>query len=200
VVRGVQRFPHACGQLIGVAAGLIAPGVAGAIMVLLGLGALSVLPINWMGAALLVLALVLFALEAKFVSHGVLAAGGALSMVLGALMLIESPQPELRIRLSTAIALALPFSVITAVLVSLVLRARRNKAMTGAEGMLGETGVALGALGPDGKVFVRGEYWDALASVPVAAGDKVRVIAINKLKLTVEPLSSAPGGLKDHGE
>lgn len=180
------------------APGLILPGVAGAIMVLLGLAALSVLPISWLGVALLVLALALFVLEAKFASHGILGAGGAVAMVLGALLLVDSPQPELRIHLSTAIALALPFSIITAVLVSLVVRARRNKVVTGVEGMLGEIGVAVGALVPEGKVFVRGEYWDALASAPVTAGQPVRVTAIDKLKLMVEPLSGAPGGSHGH--
>ena len=87
--------------------GLVVPGVAGAIMVLLGLSALSVLPINWIGAALLVLAIALFILEAKFATHGVLGGGGAVAMVLGAVLLIDSPIPELRIRWSTAIGVAL---------------------------------------------------------------------------------------------
>jgi len=172
--------------------GLILPGVAGAILALLGLSAISVLPINWLGAALLVLALALFVLEAKFTSHGILGAGGAIAMVLGAVMLIDSPLPEMRIRWSTAIALALPFSLITVVLVSLVMRARRNKVTTGPEGMVGETGVALDALAPEGKVLVRGEYWDAVATAPVAAGQAVRVMGIERLKLTVEPVR--PGG------
>lgn len=168
--------------------GLILPGVAGAILALLGLSAISVLPINWLGAALLVLALALFVLEAKFASHGILGVGGAVAMVLGALLLVESPVPEMRIHLSTALALAVPFSIITVLLVSLVIRARRNKVVTGMEGMLGETGTAVGDLTPEGKVLVRGEYWDARCTVPVHAGERIRVIAIDGLKLTVEPL------------
>jgi membrane-bound serine protease (ClpP class) len=168
--------------------GLILPGVAGAILALLGLSAISVLPINWLGAALLALALALFVLEAKFTSHGILGAGGAVAMVLGALLLIDSPTPEMRIHLSTALALALPFSAITVLLVSLVVRARRNKVVTGVEGMLGETGTAIGDLAPEGKIFVRGEYWDARSTAPVRAGEKVRVTAVDRLKLTVEPL------------
>ena len=150
--------------------GLIVPGILGAIMALLGLSALSVLPINWLGAALLLLAFALFILEAKFATHGILGAGGALAMVLGAVMLIDSPAPEMRIHLSTAVALALPFSLITMVLVSLVVRARRNKVITGVEGMLGETGTAITPLTPAGKVFLRGEYWDAVSAAQVAAG------------------------------
>ena len=168
--------------------GLVAPGVIGAILVLLGLSAISVLPINWLGAALLILAFVLFALEAKFTSHGVLGVGGAVAMVLGAVMLINSPYPEMRIHFMTALAVALPFSIITLVLVSLAVRARRAKVETGTEGMIGETGAALTALEPMGKVFVHGEYWDAVATRPVAAGARVRVTAMEQLKLTVEPV------------
>jgi membrane-bound serine protease (ClpP class) len=174
--------------------GMIAPGVIGAILVLLGLSAISVLPINWLGAALLLLAFALFVLEAKFTAHGVLGVGGAVAMVLGSVMLISSPIPEMRIHWSTAIALALPFAGITMFLLSLVVRARRGKVETGQEGMVGETGAAITALEPEGKVFVRGEYWDATAPQPVPAGARVRVTAIRQLKLTVEPVSKENGG------
>jgi len=173
--------------------GLIVPGILGAILALLGLSAISVLPINWLGAALLLLAFALFILEAKFATHGILGTGGALSMVLGAVMLIDSPVPEMRVHLSTAIALALPFSLITILLLSLVLRARRNKVVTGPEGMLGEIGTALTPLAPDGKVLVRGEYWNAVSPAAVAAGVRIRVTAIDKLKLTVEAVSPRNG-------
>ena len=166
--------------------GLIAPGVIGAILVLLGLSAISVLPINWLGAALLLLAFALFILEAKFVSHGILGAGGAVAMVLGAVMLINSPYPEMRVHWSTAISLALPFSAITVFLLSLVIKARRSKVETGIEGMIGETGAAVTELAPEGKVFVHGEYWNAVSSRPLPVGSRVRVTHIDKLKLTVE--------------
>src|SRR6185295_2346263 len=93
--------------------GLIVPGVAGAILVLLGLSALSMLPINWLGAALLLLAFAFFILEAKFASHGILAVGGAAAMILGSVLLVDSPLPEMRIHLTTAVALTLPFAAIT---------------------------------------------------------------------------------------
>jgi membrane-bound serine protease (ClpP class) len=167
--------------------GLIFPGVLGGILVLLGLSAISVLPINWLGGALMILAFMLFLLEVKFTSHGILGAGGALAMVLGAVMLIDSPAPELRIRWSTAIALALPFSAITVFLLTIAARARRNKVETGSEGMIGLVGTALTELAPEGKVFVHGEYWDAVAVRPADAGARVKVTAIEGLKLTVEP-------------
>ena len=174
--------------------GLIFPGVAGAILVLLGLSALSMLPINWLGATLLLLAFGFFVLEAKFASHGVLAAGGIVAMILGAVILINSPVPEMRIHLSTAIGVTLPFAVITVFLVSLVVQARRAKVVTGSEGMLGEIGVAIGDLTPEGRVLVRGEYWNASATAPLKSGDHVRVTAINRLNLTVEPVQNQLGG------
>lgn len=174
--------------------GLILPGVAGAILFLLGLAALSMLPINWLGAALLVLAVVLFALEAKFVSHGVLGAGGTVAMILGAMLLIDTPAPEMRIHLSTAVALAIPFAGITVFLVSLVARARAAKVITGSAGMIGQIGVAVGDLVPQGRIFVRGEYWNAVATAPLQAGSQVRVTAIDRLELTVEPLPNRSGG------
>ncbi len=166
--------------------GTIVPGVLGGILVLMGLSAMSVLPINWLGGALMILAFALFVLEVKFASHGILGAGGALAMVLGAVMLVDSPAPELRIHWSTAISLALPFSAITVFLLTIAARARRNKVETGSEGMVGLSGTAMTNLAPEGKVFVHGEYWNAIAVSPLDAGARVKVTAIDGLKLTVE--------------
>jgi membrane-bound serine protease (ClpP class) len=168
--------------------GLIFPGVAGAILALLGLSALTILPINWVGVALLVLSVTLFVLEAKFSSHGVLGIGGTISMVLGALLLINGP-PEVRIHLTTAVAVAVPFAAITMFLVSIVIQARRNKVLTGASGLIGEVGLTRTALEPEGQVLVRGEYWDAVAAGNVPLGARVRVMAVAGLKLLVEPVS-----------
>jgi membrane-bound serine protease (ClpP class) len=170
------------------APGLIAPGVIGGILALLGLSSLSVLPINWVGAALLILAAACFVLEAKFTSHGILGAGGAASMILGALLLVNGP-PSMRIHLSTAISVTLPFAAITMLLVSLVVRASRNKVVTGDTGLLDEIGVARTALAPGGKIFVHGEYWDATASTPVESGARVRVVGVDGLKLRVEAVT-----------
>jgi membrane-bound serine protease (ClpP class) len=166
--------------------GLIFPGVGGAIALLLGLSALSVLPINWLGAALLILALALFILEANFASHGILGIGGTVAMIIGAVILIEAP-PAFRIRLSTAIATTVPFALITMFLISLVLRARNNKVITGEQGMIAKIGEARTAIAPRGKVFVNGELWDAESVTPVEPGDRVRVIALEGLLLKVEP-------------
>jgi membrane-bound serine protease (ClpP class) len=167
--------------------GLIFAGVGGAILFLLGLSALSILPINWVGVALLLLSVALFVLEAKFTSHGVLGIGGTLAMILGAVLLIDGP-PELRIHLGTAASVAIPFALITMFLVSIVIRARKGKVLTGATGMIGEIGVARTALEPEGQVLVRGEYWDAIADSSISPGSRVRVKAIESLKLRVEPV------------
>jgi membrane-bound serine protease (ClpP class) len=169
--------------------GLILPGVAGGILVLLGLSALSVLPISWLGAALLVLAVALFILEASFASHGILGAGGAVAMVLGAILLVEGP-PELRISLGTAIGVTLPFALITLFLLTLVIRARSNKVVTGRAGMIGEVGEAHTDLDPAGRVFVHGEFWEAVATTPVAAGSRVRIMEVDGLRLKVEAAST----------
>ena len=170
--------------------GLILPGVAGCILVLLGLSAISALPVNWAGVGLLLLSITLFVLEAKFASHGILGAGGAIAMVLGALLLIEGP-PEIRIRLGTALAVTLPFAAITVFLASLALRARANKVVTGTAGMLDKIGVARTELAPAGKVYVHGEYWDAISATPVPAGTRVRVVEVQGLNLKVEPVLEA---------
>jgi membrane-bound serine protease (ClpP class) len=174
--------------------GLIFPRVAGAILVLLGLAAISLLPINWVGAALMVLALALFVLEAKITSHGILGVGGAVAMILGAMLLIDSPVPEMRIRLAVAVSVGLPFALITMFLTALAVRARRNRVVTGREGMIGQLGVAAGTLSPSGKVFVRGEYWDAVSAAAVPNGVPVKITGMEQLTLFVQPISKQPGG------
>lgn len=171
--------------------GLIAPGVGGAILLLVALMSLSVLPIRIAGAALLLLAVALFVLEVKIASHGVLGIGGAVAMVFGAMLLVEGP-PEMRIRLSTALAVSLPFAIIVVFLVSIVVKARLRPAVSGAEGMLLEQGVAYTELDPTGTVLIHGEYWNARSDAPVPRGAKVRVSAMNGLLLQVEPVSVGP--------
>lgn len=167
--------------------GLIVPGVLGALLLLLGLGALSVLPINWLGVALIILALGLFIAEAFFTSYGVLGIGGAAALILGALLLVEGP-PEFRIGLATAAGVGIPFALIAIFLTTLVVRAQKRKPYTGESGMIGLIGVARTPLEPEGKVFVHGEYWDASATAPVPEGSRVRVIAVDGLRLRVEPV------------
>jgi membrane-bound serine protease (ClpP class) len=150
------------------------------------LSGLAVLPINWIGAALLILGAALFVLEAKFASHGVLGGGGTIAMILGALLLINGP-PEMRIHLSTALATTIPFALITMFLVSLAVKARANKALMTDGGLIDEIGEARTELAPQGKVFVHGEYWDAVSATPINAGEPVRVVTVDGMKLRVKP-------------
>lgn len=170
--------------------GAIFPGVAGAIAVLLGLAALSVLPINALGASLLLVSFVLLFLEAKFHAHGALALTGAAAMALGAVLLIDGPIPELRIHWITALGVTLPFVAITTLLVSLTIRARANKAINGQAGMIGLVGIAVEDVNPLGRVLVHGEYWNAQSPAPLSAGTHIRVRAIDHLTLLVEPVAN----------
>jgi membrane-bound serine protease (ClpP class) len=170
------------------APGLIFPGVAGGILALLGLSSLAVLPINWAGAALLVLGVSLFVLEAKFASHGILGIGGAVAMVLGAMLLVDGP-PEMRIHLSTALSVTVPFALITMFLVTLVIRARQNKAVMGTDTLVNQIAEARTALSPSGTVFLQGEYWSAESEAPVEIGGHVRVVSVDGLKLHVSPVA-----------
>jgi membrane-bound serine protease (ClpP class) len=173
--------------------GLILPGVAGGILVILAAMALTLLPISWAGAALVLLGIVLFILEANIASHGILAIGGSAAMILGAMILIDTTFPDLRIQFTTALAATLPFALITVFLLRLVIKARALKVATGEAGMLDEIGVARTALEPEGKVFVHGEWWNAVSDVPVEEGRRVRVVGLEGLKLRVTPTESSGG-------
>lgn len=178
--------------------GVFAPGVIGGICLVLALFAMHLLPVNATGLLLIALALGLFVLEAKFPTHGILGVGGFASMILGALLLINSPITGMGVRLTTALGVALPFAVIAIILMRLVLRSRSWKSSTGKEEMIGEVGEVTEALergsGP-GMVRVHGELWRAIVSGGAAAaegipaGARVRVKRVDGLTLQVEPVS-----------
>ena len=172
--------------------GMVAPGVAGGICLVLALYAMQILPVNIAGVFLILLALGMFILEAKFTSHGVLAAGGIVSMLLGALFLIRSPLTAGGVSLGTALAVTLPFAALTVLLMRLVLRSRKWKQVTGREEMIGAEGVVIEPVGngPDGMIRIHGELWRAMSTQPIAEGKPVRVLRIDGLKLYVEPLES----------
>ncbi len=172
--------------------GAIAPGVIGGICLILGFFALSVLPVDFAGLALLALAMILFIAEIKIVSHGVLAIGGTVAMVLGALMLFKTPEPALRVSLEVIVSLAIFSLAVVAFLTFMVLRARQAPVRTGMEGLVGEIGTARSGLSPRGKVFVHGEIWDAVSDEPVAAGEPVEVAAVRNLTLAVRPHRRQP--------
>jgi membrane-bound serine protease (ClpP class) len=171
--------------------GAVIPGVVGIIFVVLAVFALNLLPLRFAGVALILTAFILFALEAKFATHGVLGVGGIAVMILGALLLVDGPIPQMRIRVLTAFAVSIPFGLLTLFLVDIAIRARRGKVVTGKRGLIGEVGVAQTQLRPAGKVFVHGEIWNASSSSHVEPGQSVKVTAVRDLVLTVEPV--APG-------
>jgi len=168
--------------------GAIVPGVVGFIFVLLAIFAFNILPTRHAALILIVAAFVMFILDAKFATHGVLTIGGIALMILGALLLVDAPIPEMRVRLVTALAVSVPIGLITVFLVGLVIKARRSKVVTGSQGLIGEIGVAQSALQPEGKVFVHGELWDAISSANVAPGEQVLVKRVDGLRLSVEPV------------
>jgi membrane-bound serine protease (ClpP class) len=171
--------------------GAVVPGTVGVIFILLAAFALNLLPVRFAALALIAVAFALFALEAKFASHGVLTTGGIVLLTLGGLLLVDAPIPEMRVRLLTALAVSIPLGLITAFLMTIALRARRNKVVTGAQGLVGEIGVAQSPLVPEGKVFVHGEIWDAVSSTPVPVGAKVMVRRVEGLQLEVTPVPAA---------
>jgi membrane-bound serine protease (ClpP class) len=116
-------------------------------------------------------------------------------MILGALLLVDGPIPQMRIHLLTAVAVSIPFGLLTIFLVNIAMRARRNKVVTGQRGLIGEVGVAQTRFAPRGKVFVHGEIWDGLCPSGAEPGQTLRVTAIHDLTLTVEPAGvGAPVG------
>jgi membrane-bound serine protease (ClpP class) len=168
--------------------GAVAPGVLGFIAILLFFYALNLLPFRSVSLVLILLGFALFVLEAKFPSHGAYAIGGVVLLALGGLLLVDGPIPELRVNFWTALGVSLPFGFITVFLMSIAMKARRNKVVTGEQGMIGEIGVVTAPLTPTGKVFVQGEIWDAVAAANMEVGQRVVVRKVENLVLQVEPV------------
>jgi len=167
--------------------GAVLPGVVGGISLLLAFFALQVLPVNYTGLLLMLFGLILLALEIKVTSYGLLTVGGVLSLIFGSMMLIDSPAPELQLSLSLVIASVIGFTAIAVFLVRLGLKAQRAAPVTGAEGMFNETAEGLSPIEPgqSGTVRIHGEVWRAVSDEQIARGDRVRVVRIDGLTLTV---------------
>jgi membrane-bound serine protease (ClpP class) len=181
--------------------GLYAPGVFGALAAVLAIISMQMLPVNIAGLLLIVLALGLFVLEAKYPTHGVLGVGGVIAMVLGALFLIRTPWTGMGVSLGTALGVALPFGAIAVILMRFVLRSRTWKLATGKEELLSEEGEVTEAIGAPsaegmitGMVRIHGELWRAATSAgeTIPKGARVRVRKIDGLTLEVEPVSPRP--------
>ncbi len=167
--------------------GALVPGIIGAVSILLAVFSFQILPINYVGLILICMALGLFILEIKVQSYGILSIGGIVALLLGSIMLIDAPIPELKPDLGFILPVALGLSLVFVLLVFLAIRSQVNRIRTGKEGLIGETGTARTRLAPHGKVFVYGEIWDAVADEEIAPGSPVEVVDIlNNLKLKVK--------------
>jgi membrane-bound serine protease (ClpP class) len=171
--------------------GTIVPGALGTLMVLLAIFALNLLPIRYTAVMLMLAAMVLLLLEAKFGAHGALAIAGIVCLTFGTLTLVAAPVPEMGISPLVALSVSAAFGAITVFLVRLVVRARLRKARIGAEAMVGCPATAMEALAPQGHVVVEGEIWRAVASEPVPAGTALRVVGHDELLLRVEPAAAS---------
>jgi membrane-bound serine protease (ClpP class) len=174
--------------------GSILPGVVGGICLLLAFFAFQVLPISYAGLALMLFGVALLILEVKVTSFGLLAVGGITSLLLGSMMLMDSPLPELQIGLRMILPVTLAVSGIILFLVRLAVEAQRTPSVTGDVGMIGETGQAMSSIEPGGvgRVLTHGEIWTATANEPITAGDVVRVVGVKGLLLTVTRNQTAP--------
>ena len=166
--------------------GAVVPGVVGVIFILLALFALNLLPTRYASLTLIFAAFVLFVLEAKFATHGVLGLGGIVCLTLGGLLLVDGPIPQMRVNIWTALGVSVPLGAITVFLMSIALRARRNKVVTGSQGLVGAVGEARTDIDPEGKVFVLGELWNAHAPTRVTIGDRIVVRKVEGLELEVD--------------
>jgi len=176
--------------------GTIVPGALGTLMVLLGIFGLNLLPIRYTAVMLLLAALVLLVLEAKFGGHGALAIAGIVCLTLGTLTLVAAPVPELAVNPWVAVGVSAGFGAITVFLVRLAFRARRSKQMLGLDTLIGRPASALEALAPEGHVLVEGEIWRAVADQPVAAGSALRVTGRDEYRLHVSPAGVEPAAPK----
>ena len=167
--------------------GAILPGVVGAISLILAFYSLQTLPIDYAGVALMMLGVVLFLLEIKVMSYGLLSVGGVAAMTLGALMLVKTDVPFMQVSLSVVLPTVLTFGGLLLAVTWLAVKSQRHRAVTGIEGMIGTIAVAKTDLAPRGTVLMQGELWDAVSAEPIHAGDDVEVTMLSGLTLTVQP-------------
>jgi membrane-bound serine protease (ClpP class) len=165
--------------------GVIFPGVFGAICLILAFFALQTLPVNYAGVLLILLAIVLFIAEIKVTSYGVLTLGGIVSLLLGSLMLIESPDPALRVSWFVILPMVATTAAFFLFAVSFALRAQLRQPTTGQEGLIGKRAKVMTPIRQEGKVFVHGEYWNAQSDEPFEKGETVEIVGISELTLRV---------------
>jgi membrane-bound serine protease (ClpP class) len=166
--------------------GAIFPGVIGVISLILAFFAFQTLPVNYAGILLILLALILFILEIKVTSFGMLSVGGIISLTLGSLMLFDSSVPFLRVSYDFIIPVVAVTSAFFILAIYLAVKAQRRKPTTGKEGLLGSTGIVKSKIDPQGKVFIHGEYWDATSNEMIPEDTQVEVIEVKDIGIKVK--------------
>lgn len=168
--------------------GSILPGVIGGISLIMAFFAMQTLPVNYAGIALILFAIILFIAEIKVISHGILAVGGIVSLVIGSLMLFRTPDASIRISWSVLIPAVAVTSLFFLTVIAIAVKAQLRKPQGGKEAMVGEEGLAVTDIFKEGKVLIRGEYWSASSDKAIAKGARIRVIQVENLIVKVEPI------------
>jgi len=167
--------------------GAILPGIVGAISLILAFYSLQTLPVNYAGVLLIILGIVLFILEIKVTSYGLLSLGGLAALIFGALLLVKTDAPFLKVSLSFIIPTAVLVGTVLMTLTWIAVRTQRRRSVTGAEGMVGTIALAKTDVAPRGRVFVHGEIWDAVSDEPIREGEEARIKGVSGLTLKVAP-------------
>lgn len=174
--------------------GAIFPGVLGGICLILAFYSFQTLPVNYAGILLILLGLIMFLLEIKIVSYGILTIGGVISIIIGSIMLFDTPGPFIKLSLSVILPAAAVTALFFSVTIRLAYRAWKSKPVTGSEGLVGLEGVALSDVFPEGMVLVHGEYWRARSDLPIRKGEGLIVEAVQGLTLKVKKKDTHKGG------
>ena len=168
--------------------GAIFPGVIGGICLILSFFAMQTLPVNYAGILLIILSIILFILEMKIASYGLLSIAGIVSLLLGSLMMFEGGSPGTKLSWQVLLPTLVIVSGFFVFVTTLVFRSQVSKPVTGSAGLVGKTGMVKKRIAPEGKVFVHGELWNAVADAPIDEGGKVRIVRVNNLVLEVEEM------------
>ena len=180
--------------------GVVLPGVLGGVFLILAFFSFQVLPINYAGFLLILVAVILFILEVKVVSYGMLSVGGIAALFLGSLMLFETVEPYYRLSLSLVVGVTVFTALFFVVGLGLAIRVQRKRPTTGAEGLVGEEGVVTASLTPEGTIKVRGEIWKAVSEGNIETGSKVKVKAVNGMLVKVEEIENPESVIQDSEE
>jgi len=169
--------------------GTIFPGVIGVISLILAFYAMQTLPVNYAGLLLIVSAIILFILEVKITSYGLLTIGGIIALTIGSIMLFESPLSFMRVSWKVIAPTVILTTLFFVIVIGLAIKAQRRQPTTGSEGLVGETGVAKTQIKHEGQILLHGEIWNATSEEPIRKGDKVKVVSVNKLEVVVKKVT-----------